>query len=91
MAGWINLFSHFDEGFLDEVFDLDFEESAKEVLRGSNYSCEECAKVYKIVRGLNKHQLNKYRRMAGDADLDNQIVIDQEVVMELVELSQDKI
>ena len=38
MAGWTYFFSHFDEGFLDEEFDLDFEESAKEVLGGSNIS-----------------------------------------------------
>ena len=46
-AGWTEFFSHFDEGFLDEEFDLDFEESAKEVLGGSSCLCEECENVYR--------------------------------------------
>ena len=91
MAGWIDFFSHFDEGFLDEEFDLDSEESAKEVLGGSNFSCEECGKLYRTDRGLNMHQLNKHTRATSDSDLDNQIVIDKDVVLELVKQSQDKI
>ena len=47
MAGWTDFFSHFDECFLDEEFDFDFEESAKEILGGSNFSCEECGKLYR--------------------------------------------
>ena len=47
MVGSTDFFSHFDEGLLDEVFDLGFEESARELLRGSNFPCKECAKVYK--------------------------------------------
>ena len=38
-----------------------------------------------------RHQLNKHSRATGEADLENEIVIDQEVVIELVKQSQDKI
>ena len=79
MAGWTDFFSQFDEGFLDEEFDLDFKESAKEVLGGSNFSCEECGKLYRTDRGLNRHKLNKHNQVTSDSDLDNQIVIDKDV------------
>ena len=61
--GWAtDFFSHFDEGFLDEEFDLDFEELAKELLGGLNFSCGECGKLYRTDRGLNMHQLNKHNQ-----------------------------
>ena len=41
--------------------------------------------------GLNRHQLNKHNRETSDSDLDNQIVMDNDVVLELVKQSQDKI
>ena len=91
MAGWTDFFSHSDEGFLDEELDLDFEESAKEVLGALNFSCEECGKLYRTDRCLNRHQLNKHNRATSDLDLDSQIVIDKDVVLELVKQSQDKI
>ena len=36
MGGWTDFFSHFDEGFLDEEFDLDFKESANQIFHAKN-------------------------------------------------------
>ena len=56
----------------------------------SNYSCEECGKLYRPDRGLNRNQLNEHNRATSDSDLDNQIVIDKDAVLELVKQSEDK-